>query len=200
MSIGKRIKEERERLEYSQTVFAELVGASKGAQIGWEKGTTFPNASVLAAWAEKGLDVAYVLTGETTSKELDDMTKKYQATRGVLSKIQYFLRIEKYDLLLTHALEMACNDVSTMWNDDGETNKAFGAVRDLLNKSPVLMLDQLTLEDVIERIEFALEIRKATLSPANKARAILYLFEAVKSSGARPGLRMVDDAIQNATR
>jgi len=64
MNLHDRIKEERERLGYNQTAFAALAGATKHSQINWEKGVAFPNAAVLAAWAEVGLDVAYVVTGE----------------------------------------------------------------------------------------------------------------------------------------
>ncbi len=63
MNIGRRLKDERERLGMSQTEFAAIAGASKHAQINWEKGDATPNANALAAWAEKGLDVLYVVTG-----------------------------------------------------------------------------------------------------------------------------------------
>ncbi|WP_422099112.1 helix-turn-helix domain-containing protein [Variovorax sp.] len=64
MNPGSRLREERERLGFSQTAFAELVGASKHAQINWEKGTTYPNAGDLQKWAAIGLDVLFVVTGQ----------------------------------------------------------------------------------------------------------------------------------------
>lgn len=64
MNLFDRIKEERERLNYSQTAFAALADASKHAQINWEKGIASPNAAALAAWADVGLDVLYVVTGQ----------------------------------------------------------------------------------------------------------------------------------------
>lgn len=65
MSIGARIKEERERLGYSQTQFAAAVEVSKKTQIRWEQeGGAFPDASQLATWGELGLDMLFVLTGE----------------------------------------------------------------------------------------------------------------------------------------
>ena len=64
MNLHERLKEERERLGHSQTAFAALAGASKHAQINWEKGAASPNAAALAAWAEVGLDVLYVVTGQ----------------------------------------------------------------------------------------------------------------------------------------
>lgn len=62
-SIGKRIKEERERLGYDQETFAALSGSSRFSQIDWEKGKSFPNAKVLSAYADVGADVQYILTG-----------------------------------------------------------------------------------------------------------------------------------------
>jgi transcriptional regulator with XRE-family HTH domain len=64
MNLHERLKEERERLGFSQTKFAALADASKHAQINWEKGQASPNAAALAAWATVGLDVRYVVTGE----------------------------------------------------------------------------------------------------------------------------------------
>lgn len=66
MNLHERLKEERERLGHSQTAFAALAGASKHAQINWEKGAASPNAAALAAWADAGLDVLYVVTGQRT--------------------------------------------------------------------------------------------------------------------------------------
>lgn len=63
MSIGARIKEERERLAYNQTDFAAMVGATKQSQINWEKGLSSPNADALHIWSQVGLDVLYVVTG-----------------------------------------------------------------------------------------------------------------------------------------
>lgn len=79
MTIGHRLKEERLRLGFSQTDFAALAGASKGAQLKWEKDDASPNAQALVAFAEAGADVLYVLTGrhapnraETTISEIED--------------------------------------------------------------------------------------------------------------------------------
>ena len=66
MGIGERIKEERERLGYTQSDFAALGEASKNSQLSWEKEIAFPNAKVMAAWSEAGVDVAFILTGQRT--------------------------------------------------------------------------------------------------------------------------------------
>lgn len=67
ISLGDRLKAERERLGYTQTEFAELAGASKRSQIGWEQGRSAPDANALAAWLEEGLDVIFVLSGQRTN-------------------------------------------------------------------------------------------------------------------------------------
>lgn len=64
MTISSRIKEERLRLGMSQTAFAAIAGVTKSAQIKWESGTSSaPTAPALAAYAEAGADVLYILTG-----------------------------------------------------------------------------------------------------------------------------------------
>lgn len=66
MGIGERLKEERERLGMNQTDFAALAGASKNTQYNYEKGDRSPDANYLAAAAEQGVDVLYVITGART--------------------------------------------------------------------------------------------------------------------------------------
>lgn len=65
--IGNRLKEERERLGYTQPVFAELAGAKKRTLIDWEKGVSSPTAVQLSALAEVGIDVIYVITGHRSA-------------------------------------------------------------------------------------------------------------------------------------
>ena len=69
-SIGARLRDERVRLGKNQTEFAALAGASKGAQVNWEKDVASPNAAALNAFAEAGADVLYVLTGRRQSELL----------------------------------------------------------------------------------------------------------------------------------
>ncbi len=67
VGIGDRLKEERERLGFNQTEFAAKAGASKNSQYNYEKGERSPDASYLAAVAEQGVDVLYVVTGQRSS-------------------------------------------------------------------------------------------------------------------------------------
>ena len=69
MSIGVRLREERERLAMSQEKFAALGGVQKRAQINYESGERLPDAGYLAAIAADGADVMYILTGEHSSAQ-----------------------------------------------------------------------------------------------------------------------------------
>lgn len=66
MSIGARIREERERLAFTQAGFAALASSSKRTQLNYEQDLATPNALTLGVWASVGLDVLYVVTGQRT--------------------------------------------------------------------------------------------------------------------------------------
>lgn len=59
-----RLKEERERLGFSQIEFAESAGTTRKTLFNWENGTGGPTPEVLATWAALGVDVQYVVTGQ----------------------------------------------------------------------------------------------------------------------------------------
>ncbi|HCP78021.1 MAG: transcriptional regulator [Pusillimonas sp.] len=61
--IGRRLKEERERLGLSQAQLAKLAGTSPRTQIAWEQGEQTPNALYLAIAGQEGMDVQYVVSG-----------------------------------------------------------------------------------------------------------------------------------------
>lgn len=63
MSIGNRLREERERLKLSQPSMAGAAGTTKRTQFAYETDKTPPKASYLAKVASLGVDVGYVITG-----------------------------------------------------------------------------------------------------------------------------------------
>jgi transcriptional regulator with XRE-family HTH domain len=63
VSIGDRLREERERLRLNQTDFAALGGVGRKSQFNYEEGERQPDAAYLAAIANAGVDATYVLTG-----------------------------------------------------------------------------------------------------------------------------------------
>ncbi|MEX3690101.1 helix-turn-helix domain-containing protein [Paraburkholderia sp. BR14263] len=63
MTIGDRLREERERLGFAQPAFAALADTTKKSQIDYEKDVTQPKAGYLAAISKVGADVQYIVTG-----------------------------------------------------------------------------------------------------------------------------------------
>lgn len=70
MTIGARLKEERERLGFTQPAFAGLSETTKKSQIDYEKDLTQPKAGYLAAISKVGADVQYIVTGIRSSAAL----------------------------------------------------------------------------------------------------------------------------------
>ncbi|MBS5840547.1 helix-turn-helix transcriptional regulator [Pseudomonas lundensis] len=75
MGIGDRLKQERERLGLNQTELAAAAGASKNSQYNYEKGERSPDAAYLAAVAQKGVDILYVVTGVPTPQVVEGFTE-----------------------------------------------------------------------------------------------------------------------------
>ncbi len=69
ISIGERLREARIAMGKSQTEFADIAaaagvpGATRQSQANYEKGRQMPSAAYLAAIAEAGADILYVVTG-----------------------------------------------------------------------------------------------------------------------------------------
>ncbi|PHM24604.1 transcriptional regulator [Xenorhabdus ehlersii] len=86
MSLGERLKKERERLGFSQSDFAEMVGASRKSQIRWEKNESAPGADAISLWAKAGLDVMYLITGQA-QQSIFTAQKNNEIDEELLGKI-----------------------------------------------------------------------------------------------------------------
>jgi len=64
MTIGERLREERERMGMSQPKFAALAGTTKQTLFSWESGRTAPDGFQFAALDAAGADVRYIITGD----------------------------------------------------------------------------------------------------------------------------------------
>lgn len=63
ISIGDRLREERDRLLLSQHILASKAGVSRMSQVNYESGKRSPDANYLKEVAAVGVDVTYVVTG-----------------------------------------------------------------------------------------------------------------------------------------
>lgn len=74
MTIGERLREERQSIGMNQTDLAVHCGVTKNTQLAYEKGDRSPDAAYLARAAEQGVDVLYVVTGVHTPAAEDGFT------------------------------------------------------------------------------------------------------------------------------
>ncbi len=63
MTIGDRLREERDRLGMNQEDFGAAGGVKRKSQFNYEAGERLPDAGYLSAIAELGVDVRWVITG-----------------------------------------------------------------------------------------------------------------------------------------
>jgi transcriptional regulator with XRE-family HTH domain len=75
MSIGLRLKEEREKLGLNQTQLGAIGGVQKQSQLKYENEATFPKADYLTEIAKIGIDVVYVLFGVRADTAISDDEK-----------------------------------------------------------------------------------------------------------------------------
>ena len=64
MTIGLRLKQERERLELTQVEMAKQTGIARASQQNYEYGKRLPNVEYLNMLHKLGVDILYVITGE----------------------------------------------------------------------------------------------------------------------------------------
>jgi len=67
-TIGNRLEEERKRIGHNQTQFGDIGGVGRKSQGLYERDERSPDAEYLAAIADQGADVLYIVTG----KRLDE--------------------------------------------------------------------------------------------------------------------------------
>lgn len=61
--VGKRIREERQKLGLSQALFAEKAGIHRNTQANYESGSRRPDIEYIVTIMKIGVDVGYVLEG-----------------------------------------------------------------------------------------------------------------------------------------
>lgn len=101
MNIGERLRDERVRLGFNQSEFAAFAGVAKTSQFNYEKGDRSPDAAYLAAVAEKGVDILYVVTGQRSP------TAESALSASELEIVQQVRSLEKEDLGALKRLLMA---------------------------------------------------------------------------------------------
>ena len=188
-SFQDRLKEERTRMSANQSEFAQIGGVQKNAQIKYEKGERSPDADYLQRIAAHGVDVLYLLTGHRDGQKKVSRSTENQLIFAIASQ----LYLGKYD----DELEPIYYQLQEEHRTDGDSSGSRNALRAWLAKSPYVILNPLELEDLIERLEFTLDITDKMLSCRDKAEAIMSLFRQSKElpKGQRLGMEKFKEIV-----
>jgi len=86
MSLGERIKEQRNKSGFSQEKIAELIGISRQAVTKWESGQSIPSAANLITLAEIfGVPLGALTGGNIVN--VQDTSKKMEKKKGTIKLI-----------------------------------------------------------------------------------------------------------------
>ena len=132
MPIGKRLREERERLGLSQPAFAAVAGTTKQTLFSWETGKTAPDGFQLAALAASGADVLYILTDQRSGTHLAHDA----AEKVLLDSYRRCSSQARQNLIQTAAL-LAAGLSGSAGGGGEQVNTASGAVQILGSKNRV---------------------------------------------------------------
>jgi transcriptional regulator with XRE-family HTH domain len=193
--FARRLIQERKRRGFSQAALAKAVGVSLSSQKRYEKGERDPDTTYLAALARRGIDVAFLLTGEKS----DDPNEQYRCIMHVIYSIQEFLDVAKGQVGrdFEAAAKEAAQAYKHVWSDPKKSEQADRVLWELLEKSPVLLPKAYQLADLVEKVEFVQDCQGLKLHAESKARLLLDLYREEKLSGAKADFASVERAIRN---
>lgn len=119
-SIGERLKEERKRLNLSQTELCELTGITRKTLFSYETGERSPNVLFLSALFDHDFDVDYILKGEQDILRPSLMKKIQQAAESA------FQMVNSTDIAVTPAqfAQMLTSLLATAETDKNEQENA----------------------------------------------------------------------------
>lgn len=218
MAIGERLRQERERLGFSQASFAEKTGIHRNTQARYELNKREPDASYLEAIRGLGVDDQYVLFGTKTSdikKAKDDIDEGYYEEFG--RACAAFLGISPTDLVryqeeameaanqickLQSMVDIAGVNAYKPWKNKylkpeldkrGEAlilNSSF--LKERLSASD--SLDSGLLTSMLENVEQAASTMQNCLSLHKKARVIAMLYRTFQKGG-NIDHKMIEEAV-----
>lgn len=186
-SIGERIRVERVFLGFSQASFAKKLGIHRNTQGNYESGERDPDATYLAGAAKAGVDIGYVLTGVRGQMEV-------RALVHLVSVIFDTLRLTSYQMEFEKVCQLASEEDLDVWRGGGFPKEADRAVVAIIKKSP-LVLEEMVLTDLVERLEFVLESKAISITPLAKAEIVFRLYQQAKTQGQPIDLQSIAVAI-----
>ncbi|MCP5275051.1 MAG: helix-turn-helix transcriptional regulator [Burkholderiales bacterium] len=205
MSIGSRLREEREKINMTQEDFAIACGVRRRAQSSYESDTRSPDAKYLEAATKIGVDISYVIYGQENTFQ---NTLRNMVIEDLFSLICYELGISDEDtlLLIENSVSIAQEIYKKNEEVDGIAADLVEPVKNFLKKNTKIAtqcddnsIDTNLLKTIIERLEFSLEQKKIRFKPEKKALAAITLYRSFKASG-KVDQQMIEDLIDLASQ
>lgn len=161
----------------SQAILAARVGVHRKTQVNYELGQRKPDTDYLQALAREGVDVGYVLTGESR-REVE------QVYSNILDSISVALEICKgFEQEWQAVYEIGRQNWRASGGAGSSPISSDEAVRVLLAKSPRVLGGSEDWCELLERVEFVAEAAGLALSARQRASAVFLLFQVKRRSG-----------------
>lgn len=189
MSIGSRLREERERIRLSQADFAEKSGVHRNTIARYEADKSHLDAGFIETIRAIGIDVDYVLFGIPNPAAPVDCP---------------FVQAQKFDLQYVFTLEdcrskaadygALGSPIAHIWRKACKECPQNPITHGLPITQPQADIDGPLLLALLEGVEAALLKTVLKISPAKKAQAVVMLYRAFKASG-KVDQEMIEEAI-----
>ncbi len=173
MTVGSRLKEERERLGCSQTEFARLTGVHRNTLARYESGDREPEPDFLTRASDVGADFGYLLSGHRSTPE----SLYPLAAARVLSAVAQRANLSG-DALLS-LLDLAAKEEALLWgptNPGGFRSDWAALIDALFENGPMLAQAFKDIRTVAESQEWKLECGR-------QAQAALMVYGMLKETG-----------------
>lgn len=173
--IGERLKEERNRLGLTQAQLAEKIGIHRNTQNRYENGEREPDTAYLDALKAVGVDLAYVLSGDTPSeREADNIINAYIVLIEAMAK-----RLGMPKAAVIAATHQPLENPDIFRNGGVISDE----VIDGLFEGSCMEVDSRLLSSILEGVENSLLSLGLSVSASKKAQAVTMLYRAFKARG-----------------
>lgn len=202
--FGKRLKEERERLGFTQGKFAELCGVGRTAQFNYERGERHPGSLYLDAAEKLGVDLHYVFTATKSGKDWGYA----RAYTRMLYTFEMLLGLEEQRLEPLAKSLVEINAQQGIFEGDEKTPTGIvhwggwidefagwlGTATKVQRCVDVGLLA--ALEDAVSQVAAQSGV---TLSTEKRLRSALMLYQDAKENRGKVDPRKVEDAVKLAS-
>lgn len=187
-NLGKRLKDERERLGLTQQKFGGACGVSKTTQYLYEKGERQPAADYLDAAERLGVDAHYIFTGTRKGKDWSHG----RAMGRMIYTFEWLLGLEEGPLNVLETELVELDERADWFNESPDKRPASVDYGEWINRFRTWLGTATKLESIVDAgllarllddVARAAEEGGAALSTEKRLLAALMLYRYAKQTG-----------------